>query len=85
LLTHGKEDRMMEQLREVAGLGGPASVLANELLVLREQYESGQLNLEEFQFLVQQVAEVKAAQELASDEQALRYIVSVANAISMVV
>ena len=76
---------MIEQLREVAGLGGPAAVLANELLVLREQYESGELNLEEFQFLVQQVAEVKAAQELASDEQALRYIVSAANAIAMVV
>jgi len=76
---------MIEQLREVAGLGGPASVLANELLVLREQYESQELTLEEFQFLVQQVAEVKAAQELASDEQALRYIVSAANAIAMVV
>jgi hypothetical protein len=84
-LTHGKEDRMIEQLREVAGLGGPASVLANELLVLREQYESQELTLEEFQFLVQQVAEVKAAQELASDEQALRYIVSAASAIAMVV
>jgi hypothetical protein len=76
---------MIEQLREVAGLGGPASVLANELLVLREQYESQELTLEEFQFLVQQVAEVKAAQELASDEQALRYIVSAASAIAMVV
>jgi hypothetical protein len=76
---------MLEQLREVAGLGGPASVLANELLVLREQYESQELTLEEFQFLVQQVAEVKAAQELASDEQALRYIVAAASAISMVV
>jgi hypothetical protein len=76
---------MIEELREVAGLGGPAAVLANELLVLRQQYESQELSLEEFQFLVQQVAEVKAAQELASDEQALRYIVSAANAIAMVV
>ena len=76
---------MLEQLREVAGLGGPASVLANELLVLREQYDSHQLTLEEFQFLVQQVAEVKAAQELSTDEQAFRYIVSAANAISMIV
>lgn len=84
-MTHGKVDDMLEQLREVAGLGGPASVLANELLVLREQYEAQELTLEEFQFLVQQVAEVKAAQELASDEQALRYIVSAASAISMVV
>ena len=75
----------LEQLRQVAGLGGPASVLANELLVLRQQYESQELTLEEFQFLVQQVAEVKAAQELSTDEQALRYIVSAATAISMVV
>jgi hypothetical protein len=76
---------MLEELREVAGLGGQAAVLANELLVLRQQYESQELTLEEFQFLVQQVAEIKAAQELATDEQALRYIVSAAKAISMVV
>jgi len=76
---------MLEQLREVAGMGGPASALANELLVLRQQYESGELSLEEFQFLAQQVAEVKAAQDLSNDEQALRYIVSVASAISKVV
>lgn len=76
---------MLEQLREVAGLGGPASTLANELLVLREQYESGELSVEEFQFLVQQIAEVRAAQELATDEQAFRYIVSAANALAMVV
>jgi hypothetical protein len=76
---------MLEQLREVAGMGGPAAVLANELLVLRQQYESGELTLEEFQFLAQQVAEVKAAQDLSNDEQALRYIVSAASAISKVV
>jgi len=76
---------MLEELREVAGMGGPAAALANELLVLREQYETAQLSLEEYQFLVQQVAEVKAAQELSTDEQAFRYIVSAANAISMVV
>jgi len=81
----GREDKMLQELREVAGLGGPASTLANELLVLREQYESGELSIEEFQFLVQQVAEVKAAQELATDEQAFRYIVSAASAILMVV
>jgi hypothetical protein len=76
---------MIEQLREVAGMGGPAAALANELLVLRQQYESGELTLEEFQFLAQQVAEVKAAQDLSNDEQALRYIVSAASAISKVV
>jgi hypothetical protein len=37
---------MLEQLREVAGMGGPAAVLANELLVLREQYERQELSVE---------------------------------------
>jgi hypothetical protein len=76
---------MLEELREVAGLGGPAAVLANELLVIREQYESSQLSLEEYQFLIQQISEVKAAQELSTDEQALRFIVSAANAMYMFV
>lgn len=69
---------MLEQLREVAGMGGPAAVLANELLVIRQEYEQGQLSLEEYQFLIQQLAEVKAAQELSNDEQAVRFIVSAA-------
>ena len=76
---------MLEQLREVAGMGGPAAALANELLVLRQQYDSGELSLEEIEFLAQQVAEIKAAQDLSNDEQALRYIVSAASAISKVV
>jgi hypothetical protein len=76
---------MLEELREAAGMGGPAAALANELLVIREQYESSQLSLEEYQFLIKEIAEVKAAQELSNDEQAFRYIVSAANAISMVV
>ena len=76
---------MLEQLREVAGMGGPAAALANELLVVREQYETQQLTLEEYQFLVQQIWEVKAAQELSSDEQAFRYIVSAAQAMYMFV
>jgi len=76
---------MLEELREVAGMGGPAAGLANELLVLREQYESEQLSKDEYQFLVQQVWEVKAAQELSSDEQAFRYIVSAAQAMYMFV
>jgi hypothetical protein len=76
---------MLEELREVAGMGGPAAGLANELLVLREQYESEQLSKDEYQFLVQQLWEVKAAQELSSDEQAFRYIVSAAQAMYMFV
>ena len=79
------EGKMIEELKEVAGMGGPAAGLANELLVLREQYESEQLSKDEYQFLVQQVWEIKAAQELSSDEQAFRYIVSAAQAMYMFV
>ena len=81
----GGEDKMIEQLRETAGMGGPAASLANELLVLAEQRQAGQLSAEEYQFLLQQIAEVKAAQELASDEQAMRYIVQAANVLATVV
>jgi hypothetical protein len=76
---------MLEQLREVAGMGGPAAALANELLVIREQYESQQLTLEEYQYLVTQIAEVRAAQDLSNDEQACRYIVAAAKALAMVI
>lgn len=76
---------MLEELREVAGMGGPASVLANELLVIRQQYESRELTLEEYQYLVTQIAEVRAAQDLSNDEQACRYIVAAAQALAMFV
>ena len=76
---------MLEQLREMAGLGGPAAVLANELLVIREQYETQQLSLEEYQYLVTQIAEVRAAQDLSNDEQACRYIIAAAQALVMVI
>jgi len=76
---------MLEELRELAGLGGPASALANELLVIREQYESQQLSLEEYQYLVTQIAEVRAAQDLSNDEQACRYIIAAAQTLALFV
>ena len=66
---------LLEQLREAAGMGGPAASLANQLLVIRDQYEQGQLNQDEYQFMIQQIAQVNAAQDLANDEQAFRFIV----------
>jgi len=73
---------MIDQLREIAGMGGPGASLANELLVLREQYERQEITLEEYQYLTNQIAEVRAAQELSSDEQACRYIIAAAKALS---
>ena len=69
---------MLDQLREVAGQGGPASALAKELLTIREQYEQGQLSSEEYQYLVNEIADIRAQQELATDEIACRWIVAAA-------
>jgi uncharacterized coiled-coil DUF342 family protein len=75
----------LEELNQVASQGGPASALVQELLVIHEQYQTQQLTKEEFDFLVQQIAEVRAAQELANDEIAWRYVVAAAQGISALI
>jgi len=65
---------MLEQLREQAGLGGPAAVLANEILVMHDNYTNGMLTKEEYDFLLQEIKDVRAQQELANDEMACRFI-----------
>ena len=76
---------VLNELREQAGLGGPAASLAKEILVIRENYEAGQLTEEEYKFLLKEIAEIRAQQELASDEIAMRWIVAVAQGLSAVV
>jgi phage tail tape-measure protein len=76
---------VMNSLREQAGLGGPAASLANELLVIRENFEQGQLSVDEYNYLLQEIATVRAQQELASDEIACRWIVSACEALIAVV
>jgi hypothetical protein len=72
---------MLEQLREAAGMGVPAAALANELLVIRENYEQGQLSKEEYEYLINEIADIRAQQELATDEVACRWIVAAAKAL----
>lgn len=76
---------VLNSLREQAGMGGPAAVLANELLVIRENFEQGQLSADEYNYLIQEIATVRAQQELASDEIACRWIVSACEALLAVV
>jgi phage tail tape-measure protein len=80
-----KKMSVMNSLREQAGLGGPAASLANELLVIRENFEQGQLSVDEYNYLLQEIATVRAQQELASDEIACRWIVSACEALIAVV
>jgi H2-forming N5,N10-methylenetetrahydromethanopterin dehydrogenase-like enzyme len=69
---------ILNELREQAGLGGPAAALANELLVIHENYSNGELTSEEYGFLLQEIADIRAQQELATDEIACRWIVAAA-------
>jgi hypothetical protein len=69
---------LFDELRQQAGMGGPAGVLAQELINIRQQYEAGQLTREEYDFLISEIASVRAQQELASDEIACRWIVAAA-------
>jgi hypothetical protein len=69
---------ILNELREQAGLSGPAASLAKELLVIHENYAAGQLTSEEYAFLLQEIADIRAQQELASDEIAMRWIVAAA-------
>jgi hypothetical protein len=75
----------LESLREQAGLGGSAAQLANELLVLTDKRSTGELTDEEYQFLVTEIADIRAQQELANDEVACRYIVQMAQILAQVV
>lgn len=76
---------ILESLREQVGMAGPAAELANELLLITEQYQNGELNREEYGYLVQEIADVRAQQELAHDEIACRYIVDAATMLLAVV
>lgn len=71
---------LFNELREMADQGGPAGKLAAELVSFREDYSRGDLSREEYEFLVSEVASVRAQQELASDEVACRWICAAAEA-----
>ena len=75
---------ILEDLREKAGFPGPVAQLANEMLVIRQNYEQGQLNAEEYQYLLEEVANIRAQQELANDEVAMRWVVAAAQILAAV-
>ena len=75
---------ILEDLREKAGFTGQVAQLANEMLVIRQNYEQGQLNAEEYQYLLEEVANIRAQQELANDEVAMRWVVAAAQILAAV-
>lgn len=71
---------LFNELREMSGQEGPAGKLAADLIAFREDYTRGDLSRDEYEFLVGEVASVRAQQELASDEVACRWICAAAEA-----
>jgi hypothetical protein len=74
-------DQLLTEIREQAGMGGPTASLANEILVITEQFQAGELSREEFDFLIKDIANVKAATQLANDEIACRWVIAAATTI----
>lgn len=50
-----------------------------EVQTISEQYKLGNLSLEERNYLLQEIRDIKAAEECANNEQMFRYIVQACN------
>ena len=71
----------LEALREASQEPTKLGTLAYEMMLITDQYNQQLMSHEEFEYLVKEIANVKAAQNLADDENASRWIVSVASAL----
>jgi len=71
----------VEALREAAQEPTNLCTLSYEMMLIVDQYNNQLMSREEFEYLVKEIASVKAAQHLADDENASRWIVSVASAL----
>jgi len=71
----------LEALREAAMEPTKLGTLSYEMMLIVDQYNNQLMSREEFEYLVKEIANVKAAQHLADDEKSSRWIVSVASAL----
>lgn len=71
----------LEALREAAQEPSKMGSLAYEMMLIVDQYNNQLMSREEFEYLVKEIAEVKAAQHLADDEKASRWLVAVASSL----
>lgn len=74
----------LEALREAAQEPSKMGSLAYEMMLIVDQYNNQLMSREEFEYLVKEIAEVKAAQYLADDEKASRWIVAVASSLLLI-
>ena len=71
----------LEALREASVEPTKLGSLAYEMTLIVDQYNNQLMSREEFDYLIREIANVKAAQSLADDKNASRWIVSVASAL----
>mgnify|MGYP001271772982 CR=1 FL=1 len=53
--------------------------LEHEIQMIREQYQLGNITSDEYQYLLQEIRDIRAAQECADNEELFRYIVQTCN------
>jgi hypothetical protein len=53
--------------------------LEQEIQSITEQYQMGNLSLEERNYLLNEISQVRAAQECAGNEEMFRYVVQACN------
>lgn len=54
-------------------------LLEEEIKSIVEQWQAGNISEEEKNYLIQEIRDVRVAQECAGDEQSIRYIVQICN------
>ena len=60
-------------------MGGKMNHLEVEIQTIIEQCQMGNITVEERNYLIQEIRDIRAAQECAGDEQVFRYVVQLCN------
>ena len=60
-------------------MGGKMNPLEVEIQTITEQCQMGNISIDERNYLLQEIRDVRAAQECAGDEQVFRYVVQLCN------
>ena len=72
---------MIDALNEAYGRSEIADSMLDEMKAFHEDYVHGHLSKEEYEFLLSEIKDVRAALDLASDEETCRLVVAAAEAI----
>jgi hypothetical protein len=59
--------------------------LAQEIEMITEQYRQGNLSLDERNYLLAEIKDIRAAQECAGNEEMFRYVVQACNIASSII